>query len=213
MDPSRHLDEVRTESSPKNSPWDLNQKARLMEFNPPPRLQPFLWLAVVSVLVLATTWAKANDVIRLDYVHVSHDLALSATERHQLMAPWKAEIDKNNREFPYAPSVSKATGHAPAYLLVGRSGSMTVTILSSLSTCENTGSTSVEPLCAAKIILEEKTIATRSCFVEAIFDPRPGENTSNTYSMFSVDTARRTVTLNATRKGRPVPRCRRIVRY
>lgn len=177
---------------------------------------PLCWIMAIflgSTFLFSAALAQTTNTVRLDYVYVTHDPAITHDQRERLMAPWKAEITRNTRDFTYAPSVSKHTGHAPAFLLTAQTESVTVTILSSLTTCENTGSTSEEPLCAAKIIADGKIVQTRSCFVEAVFGPLPGENTGNTFTAFSVDPAKRTVTIMAVRKGRAIAKCRRSVRY
>lgn len=168
---------------------------------------------LISALLSSPAPAQTTNTVRLDYSYVSHDHTISPERRERLMAPWKTEIDRNTRAFSFAPALSKQTGHAPSHLLTAQVGPVTVTVLSTLSTCENTGSTAEEPLCTAKIIAEGKVVQTRSCFVDAVFDPLPGENTSNTFTAFSVDPAMRTITFSAVRKGRAIAKCRRTVKY
>lgn len=133
----------------------------------------------------------------------------------EVSALWGDILAKNDADPSWAFLKTNGNGHVPATALYVAFTDVLVSILRSATTCEPVGNHEDKTWtkCAARIFYKGKITRSSACFMEAYFDPMPGETPQNRYSAVSLDAIKNTVTFNGIDKGKAQKDCAITVRF
>lgn len=133
----------------------------------------------------------------------------------EVTALWSDILAKNDADPSWAFLKKNGNGHVPATALYVAYPDVLVSILRSATTCEPVGNHEDKTWtkCAARIFNKGKITRSSACFMEAYFDPMPGETPQNRYSAVSLDATKNTVTFNGIEKGKAQADCSITVRF
>jgi len=133
----------------------------------------------------------------------------------EVSALWGDILAKNDADPSWAFLKKNGNGHVPATALYVAFPDVLVSILRSATTCEPVGNHEEKTWtkCAARIFYKGKITRSSACFMEAYFDPMPGETPQNRYSAASLDAAKNTVTFNGIAQGKAQKDCAITVRF
>lgn len=133
----------------------------------------------------------------------------------EVTALWGDILAKNDADPSWAFLKKNGNGHVPATALYVAFPDVLVSILRSATTCEPVGNHEDKTWtkCAARIFHKGKITRSSACFMEAYFDPMPGETPQNRYSAASLDLIKSTVIFNGIDKGKAQKDCAITVRF